>query len=103
MRRLCPLKSETPDVTALLPAEMHPAPLAPHFDFAEAGPGVPALLAALPGLSKAALAALPPEWVALPGLLVTLIEDEGLTKEMAAHEAAVPVGLVSAYRALMDT
>lgn len=85
----------------MIPSDLTPSPVAPHLDFSQVGPGFAALLAALPGLSDAALAALPREWVDLPGLIVTLIEDEGLTTDMAAHEAGVPARLVRDYRALM--
>ena len=84
-----------------LPADLIPGPVPAHLRFADMGPGFPALLASLPGLSDAAIAALPHEWTELPGLIVTLIEDEGLSTEMAAHEAGVPVALVRDYRALM--
>ncbi|WP_322894282.1 MULTISPECIES: hypothetical protein [unclassified Yoonia] len=82
-------------------AHLNPSPIPLHIDYAKHGAGFAAVLAALPGLSDEALALLPHEWVDLPGIIVTLIEDEGLSTEMAAYEAAVPVGLVGSYRALM--
>lgn len=84
-----------------LPTDLNAATIASHLDFSNMGPGFPSLLAALPGLSDAALAALPPEWAALPGLIVTLIEDEGMSSEMAAHAANTPVSVVRDYRALV--
>jgi hypothetical protein len=87
-------------MNASLPADLNPAPVAPHLDYAKLGPGFANLLAALPSLSDAALDALPHEWVDLPGFIVTLIADEGLSTEMAAHEAGAPVDLVRAYRFL---
>lgn len=56
------------------------------------------MLCAMPTLTDEGHAACPEDWRALTALLHTLIEDEGMTTEMAAWEAAVPVGLVRAYR-----
>ncbi len=83
---------------APLPSRLTPA--APHLRFAEMGPGFAALLTLLPHLSDAAIAALPSEWTFLPDLIATLILDEGLSTEMAAHEASLPASLVRAYRAM---
>lgn len=88
-------------MNASLPADLNPAPVAPHLDYAKLGSGFPVLLASPPSLSDAALDALPREWVGLPGFTVTLIVDEGLSTEMAAHEVGVPADLVRSYRFLM--
>lgn len=77
---------------------VHVQPLPPHLGFSQIGPGFAQVLAALPGLSDAAVNAMPREWSSLASLLWTLIEDEGMTSEMAAHEASVPVSLVREYR-----
>lgn len=88
-------------MSSSLPTSLTPAPLEPHLDYSDLGPSFASLLATFPGLSDAALAVLPPEWVSLPGLLVTLIVDEGMSTEMAAYEADVPEHLVLAYRCIM--
>ena len=46
-------------------------------------------------------AACPQEWRDLTALLHTMIEDEGMTTEMAGWEAALPVSVVADYRALV--
>lgn len=80
---------------------VHVQPLPPCLDFSRLGPSFAQVLAALPGLSDAAVNAMPREWTSLASLLWTLIEDEGMTSEMAAHEASVPVSLVREYRDLV--
>jgi hypothetical protein len=87
-------------MTSAFPAALIPAPVAPHLDFAALGPCFATLLGSLPLLSDAARDALPREWIDPPCLLATLIEDEGMTTEMAAHEASVPVHIVATYRLL---
>lgn len=48
-------------MNASLPADLNPAPVAPHLDYAKLGSGFPVLLASPPSLSDAALDALPRE------------------------------------------
>jgi hypothetical protein len=58
--------------------------------FGAFGPGFSAMLASMQYLSDQSHAACPQEWRDLAGLIHTLIEDEKMTTEMAAWEAAVP-------------
>jgi hypothetical protein len=67
-------------------------------NFASYGPGFPAVLASMQYLSDQGHAACPQEWRDLAGLIHTLIEDEKMTTEMAAWEAAVPPSFVADYR-----
>ena len=75
-------------------------PIPAHSDFSQFGPSFAQVIAALPGLSDAAVEAMPPEWSSLASLIWTLISDEGLSTEMAACEASVPVALVRDHRKL---
>jgi len=67
-------------------------------NFAIYGHGFAAMLAGMQNLSDEGHTACPQEWRDLTALLHTLIEDEEMTTETAALEAAVPEMLVAEYR-----
>ncbi|WP_050523621.1 hypothetical protein [Pseudorhodobacter wandonensis] len=76
-------------------------PSATPVNFAAYGPGFGCVLASMQTLSDAGHAACPQAWSDLTNLLHILIEDEGMTTEMAAWEATVPESLVADYRQLV--
>jgi hypothetical protein len=87
-------------MTAHSAAAAQTCPLPPHLDFYAVGDSLADVLALLPGLSDAACEALPQEGRDLAALLVTLIEDEDKSTEVAAYIADAPVSLVARYRNL---
>lgn len=70
-------------------------------NFAAYGDGFAALLSSMQFLSDEGHEACPQEWRDLSALVHTLIEDEGMTTEMAAWEASLPETFVAEYRHLV--
>lgn len=71
-------------------------------NFTGYGRALPAAVANTAALPEAERELCPAEWLDLSAMLVTLIEDEGMTTEQAAKAAGVPVWFVAEYRRQMD-